>query len=63
MSFNDFVHKHDLKTKATSNIKIQQVLSSMSLDDVGIYLKDGSFKSDIRIVNLRPSKGSHWFVL
>ena len=58
--FNEFIKKHNLKNKATSNIKIQQVLSSLSLNDVGIYLRDGPFKSDIGIVNLHPSKGSHW---
>ena len=36
MTFNDFVKKFILKSKATSNIKIQQVLSSLSLNDVGI---------------------------
>ena len=60
MTFNDFIKKHNLKNKATSNIKIQQVLSSLSLNDVGIYLRDGPFKSDIGIVNLHPSKGTHW---
>ena len=60
MAFNDFIKKHNLKNKATSNIKIQQVLSSLSLKDVGIYLRDGPFESDISIVNLHPSKGTHW---
>ena len=60
MTFNDFVRKYDLKNKPTSNIKIQQVLSSLSLNDVGIYLRDGPFKSDVGIVNLHPSKGTHW---
>ena len=60
MTFNDFVKKFDLKNKATSNLKIQQVLSSLSLKDIGIYLRDGPFKSDIGIVNLHPSKGTHW---
>ena len=41
-------------------MKIQQVLSSLSRNGVGIYLRDGPFKSDIGIVNLHPSKGSHW---
>ena len=59
MGSNDFVEKYKLKIKATSNIKIQQVLS-LSLNDVGIYLRDGSFESDIVIVNLHPSKGTHW---
>ena len=60
MTFNDFIKKYKLKNKATSNIKIQQVLSSLSLKDVGIYLGDGPFESDISIVNLHPSKGTHW---
>ena len=60
MSFNDFVKKFNLKNKATSNIKIQQVLSSLSSNDVGIYLRDGPFKTNIGIVNLHPSKGTHW---
>ena len=60
MKFVDFVHKYELKNKATSNIKIQQVLSSLSLNDGGIYLQDGPISSDIGIVSLHPSKGSHW---
>ena len=60
ITFNDFVHKHNLKNKATSNIKIQKVLTSVGLDNVNINLRDGPFSSDIGIVNLHPSKGTHW---
>ena len=60
MTFNDFVRKYDLKNKATSNIKIKQVLDSIGLKNVGIYLRDDPFKSDIGIVNLHPFKGTHW---
>ena len=60
MSFDDFIKKYKLKNKPTSNIKIHQVLSSLSLNNVGIYLRDGSFESYIGIVNLHPSKGTHW---
>ena len=60
MTFNEFIKKHNLKNKATSNIKIQQVPNSIGLNNVGIYLRDGPFESDIGIVNLHPSKGSHW---
>ena len=60
ITFNEFIKKFNLKNKATSNIKIQNILSSLSLNDVGIDLRDGPFKSDIGIVNLRPSKGTHW---
>ena len=62
ITFNDFVHEYNLKNKATSNIKIQQVLVSIGLYEVGIYLRDGSFSSDIGIVNLHPSKGTHWVI-
>ena len=60
LTFNDFIKKYNLKNKATSNIKIQQVLSSLGLNDICIYLRGGPFKSDIGIVNLHPSKGTHW---
>ena len=30
------------------------------MNDVGIYLRGGPFKSDIGIVNLHPTKGTHW---
>ena len=61
MVFNDFVKKYNLRNKATSNIKIQQVLNSIGLNNVGIYLRDGPFSSDIRIVNLHPTNGTHRF--
>ena len=61
MTFNDFVHGYNLNNKATSNIKIYQVLSSLSLNDFDINLSDGSFQSNIGIVNLHPTKRTHWF--
>ena len=61
LTFNDFVLKHKLKNKATSNIKIYEVLKSIELDTkVEIHLRDGLFSGDIGIVNLHPTKGSHW---
>ena len=60
MIFNDFVHEHRLKDRATSNKKNQQDLSSLFLNDVGIYLRDRPFLSDIGIVTLHPIKGTHW---
>ena len=60
-TFNEFIKNYGLKNKATSNIKIYKVLKMMGLDSkVGIYLRDGSFSSDIGIVNLHPSRGTHW---
>ena len=60
--FNEFVQKHNLNNKATSNIKCYQFLSSIGLDNVGLYLRDGPFPSDVGIVNLHPTKGTHWVV-
>ena len=60
MSFDDFIHKYNLKNKATSNINIQNIVSSLYLNDVGIFLRDGLFKIDIGIVNLHPLQGIHW---
>ena len=56
MSFNDFVKNYNLKIKATSNIKLQQVLGSIGLDNVGIYSRHGPFKIDIGIVNSHPKR-------
>ena len=60
MAINEFIKKHNLKNKATSNIKIKQVLDFMRLNGVGIHLRDGPFKSDFGVVNLHPYQGSHW---
>ena len=58
--FNDFVHKYILKSKTTSNIKNSQVFCSIGFNNVGIYLRDGQFDSDIGIVNLHLTKRTHW---
>ena len=59
MTFNDFVRKHNLKNKATSIIKIYEVLKKIGLDSkVGIYLRAGLFSTHIGIVNLHPSRRS-----
>ena len=41
-------------------MKIYQVLFSVALDNVDIYLRGGTFSNDTGIVNLHPSKGTHW---
>ena len=43
-------------------MKTQHVLSSIGLDNLDIYLRDGPISSYIGIVNLHPSKGTHWVV-
>ena len=59
--FIDFIKKYNLRNKATSNNKLYEVLSKIGLDSkVVIYLRDGDFSSNYGIVNLHPSRGSHW---
>ena len=61
ITFNDFVHKHNLKNKGTSNIKIYEMLKKIGLGSkVGIYLRDGIFSTNYGIVILHPSRGTHW---
>ena len=60
MTINDFVKIYNLKNKATSNIKIQKVLTSIGLDNVNFFLRDGPSSGGIGIVNLHPSKSTHW---
>ena len=60
MSFKDFVYIYRLENKAKSNLKIQQVFSSLALKEVENYLTDGTFESNTGIVSLHPSKGTHW---
>ena len=60
MSFNDYIHKNNLKNKATSHLNIYQVLSSIRLNNVEIHLSDGTFSTNIGIVKLHPAKGTSW---
>ena len=58
---NDFVHKYNLKIKVTGNIKIHEVLKKIGLNSkVTIYSRDGNFLLSFGIVNLHPSRGTHW---
>ena len=41
-------------------MKLEQVLSSIRLDNVGMYLRDGLFPSGIGIVILHHSRKTHW---
>ena len=59
ISFFDFIQTYSLKIKATSRIKIRHILSSLALNDVKIFLRDGSYTTDVGIVNLQLTKGMH----
>ena len=43
MTLNNSVHEHNLKNKAKLNLKKQQVLCSIGLNNVAIYSRDGLF--------------------
>ena len=65
MSFKEFDEKYGLKNEATSNIKIKEVLDTLCASGkltipVGIYMRDGKFTTTSGIVNLHPTKGTHW---
>ena len=61
ITFNDFLKKYNLKNRATNNIKIYEVLKKTGQDSkVGIYLRVGDFSTNYGVVNLHPSRGTHW---
>ena len=60
MAFNEVFHIFELKNKATSNVKIYQILSSLPLNKIGTYLGDGPFSIGLGIVRLHPTKRTHW---
>ena len=60
-SFADFVFQYNLKKKATSNIKLQQMLKRLGLHfKVSVFVRNGIFSTNSGILNLQHSKGSHW---
>ena len=63
MSFNNFVHIYDLKNKTTSIINFYQVLSSIGLNNVEIYLRDGPISCDVGLVNIHSTKSTHWYYI
>ena len=58
LSFNDPIRKYSLKNRATSIIKIQQILSSLSVTDLKLYSSPS--KTDRKIVSLHPFWCSQW---
>ena len=59
MSFTESVHRYKLKKEATLILKNFQNHSSIGLDNVGMNLTEGPISSDVGIVILHPSKGTH----
>ena len=59
-SFKEFNEKYGLKNKATSNVKIKETLDILKLNSIGVYMRNAKFTTDSGIVNLHPTKGTHW---
>lgn len=59
LSFKEFVDKYGLKDEATSNVKIKEILVTLKIK-CGIYMRDDKFTTKSGIVNLHPTKGTHW---
>ena len=72
LSFKEFVEKYGLKDEATSNVKIKEILDTLGTQSAsgafdilkvnsnGIYMRDDKFTTTSGIVNLHPTKGTHW---
>ena len=65
LSFKKFVEKYGLKNEATSNVKMKEILDTLCASGkltipAGIYMRDDKFTTDSGIVNLHPTKGTHW---
>ena len=60
LSFKEFVDKYGFKNEGTSNVKIKEILGTHKLNSTGIYMRDDQFTTTSGIVNLHPTKGTHW---
>ena len=62
LSFKEFVEKYGLKNEALSNVK-KEILDKLTIlvaSPTGIYMRDDKFTTTSGIVNLHPTKGTHW---
>ena len=60
LSFKEFIEKYRLTDEANSIVKIKEILKLMNLAECGIYMRDDKFTTTSGIVNLHPTKGTHW---
>ena len=57
--FKEFVDMYGLKDQATSNNKIKEGLDKLTAP-AGLNMRDDQFTTTSGIVNLHPTKGTHW---
>ena len=58
-SFTEFVNKFNLKNQAIPKIGMRAVLNKIKLNAI-VYMRDNRFSTKYGIVNLHPSKETHW---
>ena len=56
LSFSEFIHKYSLQNRVTLNVKNQNIPSSLTLNDVEIFLRDGPINIGIVIISFHPKK-------
>ena len=59
LSFKQFLNTFKLKDAPTSNIKIFNVLKKLNIN-CAIQMRDDPIFSHSGIINLHPTKGTHW---
>ena len=59
LSFKEFVDKYGLKKEAIFIVEIKEILKLMKTS-CGIHMRDDKFITTSGIVNLHPTKGTHW---
>ena len=62
LSFKKFLNTHKLKDAPTSNVKIYNTLKNIYLECT-TKMRDDPINSNCAIVNLHPTKGTHWVSL
>ena len=65
LSLKELVDEFGLKNEATSNVKIKETLNTLRdsgelIPPAGVYMRDDNFTTTAGIVNLHPTKGTHW---
>ena len=61
ISFKDFNSRYGLQNAASSNVKMKEISGKINTH-CGIYTRDYKFIKTSGVVNLHPTKGTHWDV-
>ena len=59
ISLKELVNKYGLENAATNNVRIKEILLFLNTP-CGLYLRDDTFFTKSGIINLPPTKRTHW---